>query len=96
MQLFIRLISTDIHNNEVALTANEFNSLRILFKIKPSGLQQTQNPHGLVSLSSVTPFYAPGVHNTKVQMNKLVGWLVESLSQQEEEGGYGSPHDMGS
>ena len=38
MQLFIRLISTDIHNNEVALTANEFNSLRILFKIKPISL----------------------------------------------------------
>ncbi len=68
MQLFIRLISTDIHNNEVALTANEFNSLRILFKIKPSPLlaQQSQTAHGLVSLSSVTPFYAPGVHNTKV------------------------------
>ena len=40
MQLFIRLISTDIHNNEVALTANEFNSLRILFKIKPNSLIQ--------------------------------------------------------
>jgi hypothetical protein len=40
MQLFIRLISTDIHNNEVALTANEFNSLRILFKIKSNSLIQ--------------------------------------------------------
>ena len=34
LKLFLRLVSTDIHNDEVSLTANEFNSLRILFKIK--------------------------------------------------------------
>jgi hypothetical protein len=32
LKLFLRLVSTDIHNTEVSLTANEFNSLRILFK----------------------------------------------------------------
>ncbi len=34
LQLFIRLISSEIHTSDVALTANEFNSLRILFKIR--------------------------------------------------------------
>jgi len=34
LKLFLRLVSTDIHNNEVQLTANEFNSLRILFKVR--------------------------------------------------------------
>ena len=34
LKLFLRLVSTDIHNDEVSLTANEFNSLRILFKMK--------------------------------------------------------------
>ena len=34
LKLFLRLVSTDIHNDEVSLTANEFNSLRILFKAK--------------------------------------------------------------
>ena len=34
LKLFLRLVSTDIHNDEVSLTANEFNSLRILFKVK--------------------------------------------------------------
>ena len=34
LKLFLRLVSTDIHNDEVSLTANEFNSLRVLFKIK--------------------------------------------------------------
>lgn len=34
LKLFLRLVSTDIHNNEVQLTANEFNSLRVLFKVR--------------------------------------------------------------
>lgn len=34
LKLFLRLVSTDIHSEEVSLTANEFNSLRILFKVK--------------------------------------------------------------
>ena len=41
LKLFLRLVSTDIHNDEVSLTANEFNSLRVLFKIKdPVASQQ--------------------------------------------------------
>jgi len=34
LKLFLRLVSTEIHSDEVSLTANEFNSLRILFKVK--------------------------------------------------------------
>ena len=37
LKLFLRLVSTDIHNEQVSLTANEFNSLRILFKVKNQG-----------------------------------------------------------
>jgi hypothetical protein len=33
LKLMLRLVSTDIHNNEVSLTANEFNSLRVVFRI---------------------------------------------------------------
>jgi hypothetical protein len=33
MPLFIRLISSDIHNKEVSLSATEFNTLRIIFSI---------------------------------------------------------------
>ena len=40
----LRLVSTDINHDEVSLTANEFNSLRILFKVKPSQLQPGQKP----------------------------------------------------
>ena len=36
LQLMLRLVSTDINHDEVSLTANEFNSLRILFKVKQS------------------------------------------------------------
>lgn len=34
MKLFLRLISSDIHNKEVSLSATEFNTLRILFKVQ--------------------------------------------------------------
>lgn len=33
MPLFLRLISSDIHNKEVSLSATEFNTLRVLFKV---------------------------------------------------------------
>lgn len=33
LPLFLRLISSDIHNKEVTLSATEFNTLRILFKV---------------------------------------------------------------
>lgn len=40
LKLLLRLISTDIHSTEVSLSATEFNTLRILFKIQqPSGLK---------------------------------------------------------
>lgn len=44
MPLFLRLISSDIHNKEVSLSATEFNTLRILFKIVgPDGKQIVDN-----------------------------------------------------
>lgn len=36
LKLFLRLISSDIHNKEVSLSATEFNTLRILFKVQSS------------------------------------------------------------
>lgn len=36
LKLFLRLVSSDIHNKEVSLSATEFNTLRILFKLVDS------------------------------------------------------------
>lgn len=33
LKLFLRLVSSDIHNKEVSLSATEFNTFRILFKV---------------------------------------------------------------
>ncbi len=50
LKLFLRLVSTDIHNKEVSLSATEFNTLRILFKVQGSdGKSLDQRP---VSASS--------------------------------------------
>lgn len=56
LPLFLRLISSDIHNKEVSLSATEFNTLRILFKIiGPDGKSiesLKQRPSSATSTSS--------------------------------------------
>ena len=46
LKLFLRLVSTDIHQEEASLTANEFNSLRVLFRAKETlaPLTKTNQP----------------------------------------------------
>jgi hypothetical protein len=43
LKLFLRLVSSDIHNKEVSLSATEFNTLRILFKVVGSDGQSIEN-----------------------------------------------------
>ena len=54
LKLMLRLISTDIHNDEVSLTANEFSALRILFKVRDKSEYQSGVPP---SLAQLTPFF---------------------------------------
>lgn len=80
LKLFLRLVSTDIHNSEVSLTANEFNSLRILFKP-----QQIQGTALARSLASLTPFFASGAtHSTKVHMSDLADWLLQNVDSEDQ------------
>lgn len=78
LKLFLRLVSTDIHNTEVCLTANEFNSLRVLFR--PLQIQGTQLSR---SLASLTPFYSSGSHSTKIHMTELSEWLLNNVEQED-------------
>lgn len=69
MPLFLRLISSDIHNKEVSLSATEFNTLRVLFKVvdangkcvesnRPKSAQQIKGVGSFYKpLSSYTPFF---------------------------------------
>lgn len=69
LKLFLRLVSTDIHNDEVSLTANEFNALRILFKVK--GQDGTSNQR---TLAQLTPFFGQqgaSQQSTKIHMSAL-------------------------
>lgn len=68
-------MSTDIHNTEVSLTANEFNSLRVLFKYQGQVIGTTMQK----TLSSMTPFYAVGTHSAKVHMQELQDWILQNL-----------------
>lgn len=78
LKLFLRLVSTDIHNTEVCLTANEFNSLRVIFKPQP--IQGTALSR---SLASLTPFYSVGSHSTKIHMTELSDWLIQNVEQED-------------
>jgi len=82
LKLLLRLISTDIHTAEVSLSASEFNTLRILFKInQPSGLKA-----GAMQLSQLTPFFQQTGHQVKVHMNVIIDWLSQIILQHEPEG----------
>ena len=78
LKLFLRLVSTDIHNDEVSLTANEFNSLRVIFRIKNS-----QAPNA--PLSSLTPFFPQNGQSVKVHMNMLQDWLLQAVAHTEDD-----------
>ena len=62
LPLFLRLISSDIHNKEVSLSATEFNTLRILFKVVNSdgrSLESLQRPKSAASNKSQTGSVKP-------------------------------------
>jgi hypothetical protein len=73
LKLFLRLVSTDIHNKDVSLSATEFNTLRILFNIegKTTGKQ----------LSSYAPFFQQpqSSQTNKVHMNIISEWINSLL-----------------
>lgn len=81
------MISSDIHSPEASLSASEFNTLRILFKVQQaSGLKTTVPGGGLLQLSALTPFFQTGSHSVKVHMNVIIDWLSQIISPHEPEG----------
>ena len=94
LKLFLRLVSSDIHNKEVSLSATEFNTLRILFKVVGSDGTSLENlvrpksaslqPKGGVKhISSYAQFFniATGTPNSskKVHMNEIIDWINNLL-----------------
>ena len=78
LKLFLRIISSDIHNTETNLNQNEFNTLRFLFKLdgEISNTEKQKKP-----LSTYTNFYdnkIPGIN--KVNMNIINEYLLNSIS----------------
>ena len=78
LKLFLRIISSDIHNTETNLNQNEFNTLRFLFKLdgEISNTEKQKKP-----LSTYTNFYdnkIPGIN--KVNMNIINEFLLNSIS----------------
>ena len=78
LKLFLRIISSDIHNTETNINQNEFNTLRFLFKLdgEISNTEKQKKP-----LSTYTNFYdnkIPGIN--KVNMNIINEFLLNSIS----------------
>lgn len=81
LDLFLRLVSTDIHNKDVQLSATEFNTLRIIFDIQSTQTQKSM-------LSQFAPFFqqqqqmntGPLQNSAKVHMNVIIEWINNMLS----------------
>ena len=78
LKLFLRIISSDIHNSETNISQNEFNTLRFLFKLdgEISNTDKQKKP-----LSSYTNFFEnkiPGIN--KINMNIINDFLQNSIS----------------
>jgi len=71
IKLFLRLVSSDIHNTEVSLSPTELNTMRILFKTSSGG-----------PITNSTPFFSYG-SSMKVHMNLIADWVVGAISGQE-------------
>ena len=78
LKLFLRIISSDIHNSETNISQNEFNTLRFLFKLdgEISNTDKQKKP-----LSTYTNFFEnkiPGIN--KINMNIINDYLQNTIS----------------
>jgi hypothetical protein len=71
IKLFLRLIASDIHNTETSLNANEFNTLKFLFKCNDK--KQALN------LSSYAPFFNNFSSTTKINVDIITEWLTNII-----------------
>ncbi|CDW72648.1 tubulin binding cofactor c domain-containing protein [Stylonychia lemnae] len=82
LKLLLRVISTDIHSTEVSLSATEFNTLRVLFKIQQAAGSKISASQ---TLAQLTPFFQPSNQQVKVHMNVIIDWLGQIISPHEPE-----------
>jgi hypothetical protein len=71
IKLFLRLIASDIHNTETCLNANEFNTLKFLFKFN----EKKQN-----NLSNFAPFFINFSTTTKINIDIISEWLNNAIA----------------
>ena len=71
IKLFLRLIASDIHNTETSLNANEFNTLKFLFK--------SNDKKQSLNLSSYAPFFNNFSSTTKVNVEIITEWLTNII-----------------
>ena len=94
LPLFLRLVSSDIHNKEVQLSGTEFNTLRVLFKLQGTdgrqrefarpGSASSSGVQPIKPLTSVAPFFfmpnnAKGGASPKVHMGVITEWINSLL-----------------
>ena len=73
LKLFLRIIASDIHNTETSLNANEFNTLKFLFKT-------SYKDHEKNSLSSFCSIFNNMPSIAKVNTNIVSTFLLEVIS----------------
>ena len=90
LKLFLKLISSDLHNAETTLKSTEFNTLKFLFKVTDkkqdnNSKQTSQNSQN--TLSSYANFFANFSSTTKISVDVISDWLLNIISTNSNEYG---------
>ena len=81
LKLFLRIIASDIHNTETTLNANEFNTLKFLFKVYDNGNDSMSNSiNKKNNLSSYASFFDNLSSVEKISMNIVNEFLQNVIS----------------
>lgn len=76
LNLFLRIIASDIHNTETTLNANEYNTLKFLFHINDEDV----TPSKKNTLASSTHFFENLPLVTKINVNIVSEWVTSVIS----------------
>ena len=82
LKLFLKLISSDLHNAETTLKSTEFNTLKFLLKVNDKRSSTTN-----VNLSNYAHFFANFSSTTKINVDIISEWLLNLINSNSNEYG---------
>jgi len=76
LKLFLKLISSDLHNVETTLKSTEFNTLKFMFKVYDKKNSNNANNN----LSNYAHFFSNFSSTTKISVDVICDWLLNLIN----------------